>query len=275
MNSINSKVTLNNGYEIPQLGLGLFRTGSGKEMEQAVLAAYENGYRLFDTASVYQNEDSFGEVVKYNGLKREELFITSKVWNSDQGYESTLKAFDKSIKKLKTDYLDIYLIHWAVEGMFIETWRALEKLYKEGLIKAIGVCNFFEHHFKELQGNSEIKPVLNQIEYHPHLQQPKLKHFCDEREIFIEAWGPIKRGAVNEIPLMQKLSEKYSKSPVQITLRWELQKNIITIPKSAKPDRIKHNADIFDFEISLEDVQAINKLDRNDRFGPDPDNFEF
>jgi diketogulonate reductase-like aldo/keto reductase len=268
-------VNLNNGVKMPYIGLGVFGSEEGQETIQAIHWALEAGYRHIDTATLYYNERSVGDAVRTSGIKREEIFITTKVWNSDQGYQNTLDAFHSSLEKLQMEYVDLYLIHWPVQGKFIETWNALEELYEQKLVKAIGVSNFLPHHIKEivkLRGNT---PMVNQIEFHPYLVQPGLLKYCRENNIQVEAWSPILKGRVNDIPLLQQLGRKYGKSPVQITLRWDLQKGIVTIPKSVRKDRIISNADIFDFELSEDEVKQIDALDKEERIGAHPDNFDF
>lgn len=265
-----SKVTLSNGVEMPWVGLGVHRAGSGEEVVNAMNCALQAGYRSIDTATYYQNEHRVGQVVAECGIPREEIFLTSKVWNSDQGYHSTIRAFETSLGKMRTNYLDLYLIHWPQPGTTFETWRAMEELYEKGKIRAIGVSNFMIPHLKRLMENSRIKPMVNQVEFHPELVQPELLKFCKKSLIQMEAWRPIMKGRVNEIPLLQELAGKYGKTPVQVVLRWDLQKGVVTIPKSVTPERIVHNADIFDFELSAEDVARIDGLDRNARIGEDP-----
>jgi diketogulonate reductase-like aldo/keto reductase len=211
-----------------------------------------------------------GEAVNESGIPRDEIFLTSKVWNTDQGYRSTMEVFESSLEKLQTNYLDLYLIHWPQTGTTFETWKAMEELCEKGQIRAIGVCNFLIPHLKRLMENSRIKPMVNQFEFHPDLVQPELLKFCCENQIQPEAWRPIMKGRVNEIGLLQELAEKYQKSPVQIVLRWDVQKGVVTIPKSVTPERIISNADIFDFEISAEDIALIDTLNRNARMGEDP-----
>lgn len=267
----NTKTTkLYNGVEMPWLGLGVHRAGSGAEVINAIKCALQAGYRSIDTATYYQNEHRVGEAIAESGLPREEIFLTTKVWNTDQGYRSTIKAFEASLEKLQTSYLDLYLIHWPQSELTFETWKAMEELYEKGLIRAIGVCNFLIPHLKRLIENSRIKPMVNQFEFHPELVQPELLEFCKDNQIQPEAWRPIMKGRVNELSLLQELSEKYQKSPVQIVLRWDIQKGVVTIPKSVTPERIVHNADIFDFELTEEDVARIDNLDRNARMGEDP-----
>lgn len=272
---IDSKAVLSNGVEIPRFGLGVFKTREGKEVRDAVSWALEAGYRLIDTAAVYGNEEGVGTAVAESPVPRKDIFITSKVWNSDQGYESTFKAFDVSLKKLKTDYLDLYLIHWPVAGKFVETWKALEKLYRDGRVRAIGVSNFLEHHLEDLLPEADIVPMVNQVEFHPRLQQPSLQGLCRGKQIWMQAWSPLMRGAVLEIPELMELGRKYGKTPVQITLRWMIQKDILTIPKSVTQSRIRDNGQIFDFALSVEEMTLIDSLDRHIRTGADPDNFDF
>jgi len=266
---------LYNGIEMPWLGLGVHRAGADSEVFAAIQCALQAGYRSIDTATYYQNEHRVGEAIAESGVPREEIFLTTKVWNSDQGYHSTIKAFETSLEKLQTTYLDLYLIHWPQSELTFETWKAMEELYQKGRIRAIGVCNFLIPHLKRLMENSRIKPMVNQFEFHPELVQAELLKFCHENHIQPEAWRPIMKGRVNEIEILQELSGKYKKSPVQIVLRWDIQKGVVTIPKSVTPERIKHNADIFDFELSPEDVAKIDNLDKKARMGEDPNNVNF
>ena len=270
-----NSVTLSNGEIIPQVGLGVLKAQNGLEVENAVITALENGYRLIDTAAAYRNEDGVGRAIKRSGVPRKDIFLTTKVWNSDQGYEETLAAFERSLQLLQTDYVDLYLVHWPVAGKYKETWRALEKLYKEGKAKAIGVSNFQIHHLQDLMATAEIKPMVNQVEMHPYLQQKELQEFSKLHHIQLQAWRPIMMGEVNHLPAIRSIAEKLGKSPVQVTLRWLVQKEVIVIPKSVKPNRIKDNIDIFDFELSPGDMAAIEALDQGKRLGPDPDNFNF
>jgi diketogulonate reductase-like aldo/keto reductase len=266
---------LHNGVEIPWLGLGVLRTPEGEAVENAVRWALEAGYRSIDTATVYENETGVGRAIKQSGLPREDLFVTSKVWNTDQGYETTLKAFEASLKQLDLDYLDLYLVHWPVKDKFQESWRALETLYNAGRVRAIGVSNFLIHHLESLLETTLIIPMVNQVEFHPYIQQPDLQAFCRKHHIQMEAWRPIMKGQVMQVPELVALAQKYGKNPVQITLRWTLQRGIVAIPKSAQQQRIRDNADIFDFEIEANDLALIDRLDRNQRLGADPDNFDF
>lgn len=268
-------VKLHNGIEMPQIGLGVYKVEEGSEVVQTVKTAIELGYRLIDTASLYQNEEGVGKAIKESGIPREELFITTKVWNTDQGYENTLKAFETSMEKLGLEYLDLYLIHWPVKGKYLETWKALEHLYHEGKVKAIGVSNFQIHHLKDLFENSKEKPTVNQVELHPLLSQEELRGFCAEQDIKVEAWAPIARGRLLEDELLNSIAQKYQKTVTQVILRWHLQNGVIIIPKSVNPSRIKENSEVFDFELSMEDMSKINSLNKNERTGPDPDNFSF
>lgn len=270
--NIKDYTVLNNGVKMPWLGLGVFKVEDGEEVIQAIGSAFKAGYRSIDTAAAYKNEEGVGKALKKSELPREDLFITTKVQNGDQGYESTLKAFDVSMKKLGLDYLDLYLIHWPVKDKYIDTWKAMTKLYKEGLIRAIGVSNFQIHHLENLMSKNEILPALNQIELHPMLSQKKLRDFCANNKIQIEAWSPIMKGNLDN-PVLLELSSKYTKSPAQIVLRWDIQHGIVTIPKSVHENRIIENSNIFDFELSDDDMQKIDSLNIDKRLGLDPDNF--
>ena len=276
MKHIADRVKLNNGVEMPWLGLGVWKAADGQEVSNAVKSAIECGYRSIDTAAVYQNESGVGQGIKDSGIAREELFVTTKVWNSDQGYESTLQAFEESRKKLSLDYLDLYLIHWPVkEKKYIDTWRALEKLYNDGLVRAIGVSNFHIHHLKDIFEVSGIVPVVNQVEYHPLLAQRELHAFCNSHNIVLEAWSPLMQGKLLDDPALTEIAAKYGKSVSQVILRWDLQNGVITIPKSVNPERIAQNGDIFDFELSVEDMERIHAMNKEQRVGPDPDHIDF
>jgi methylglyoxal/glyoxal reductase len=274
-NSLQDTTTLHNGVKMPWFGLGVFKVKEGSEVVDSVMAAIKNGYKSIDTAAVYQNEEGVGQAIKEAGVPREELFITTKVWNADQGYESTLKAFETSLEKLGLEYLDLYLIHWPVANKYKDTWKALEKLYKDGRVRAIGVSNFHIHHLKDLMTDAEIKPMVNQVEYHPHLAQTELLEFCKAEGIQMEAWSPLKQGELLSEPTIVEIAEKHGKSPAQVILRWDLQNGVVTIPKSIKEHRIVENADVFNFELSAEDMNRLNGLNKDERVGPDPDNFDF
>lgn len=267
-------IRLNNGLEMPTLGLGVFRIGDGSPVKNAVRMALTNGYRKIDTAAVYGNEVGVGEAIEESSLKREEIFLTTKVWNDDQGYDSTLRAFQKSLKRLKTDYVDLYLVHWPVKGHFLETWRALNELYREGQVRAIGVSNFQIHHLEQLSEVSDVVPAVNQIERHPLLTQEELRGYCQEKGIVVEAWSPLMKGNL-DLPLLKTIGERHHKIPAQVVLRWHLQDGVVVIPKSVHPHRIKENSEIYDFSLSSEEMKAISGLNQNHRFGPDPDSFNF
>ena len=270
MKDIKSCVILNNGVKMPWLGFGTYKAEDGDKVIEAVKEALRIGYRHIDTASFYGNEEGVGIAIKESRVPREEIFLVSKIWNSDHGYEKTLQAFNTSIKKLGTDYLDLYLIHWP-QSLNKETWKALEKLYKEGRIRAIGVSNFTSKHIKDLLEYAEIIPAVNQVEFHPQLAQNELREFCKKHDIHLEAWSPLMRGQVFQIPLFQDLSKKYERTISQIVLRWDLQMGVVTIPKSTTLTRIKENTGIFDFEISKEDMNEIEKLNKGLRIGMNPD----
>ncbi len=267
--------TLNNGVEMPYFGLGVYLAETGGEVEQAIHWALEAGYRHIDTASIYRNEAGVGKALSESDVPRDEVFITTKVWNADQGFQSTLDAFQASMDRLQLDYLDLYLIHWPVAGKYKETWKALEQLYREGKVRAIGVSNFMIHHLKDLMEGADVVPMVNQMEFHPYLLRSDLREFCGQHNIQYEAWSPLMQGKAFDLPELKSLADKYGKSIAQLLLRWDLQKGVITIPKSTKQHRIVENSDIFDFEIASEDVAQLDAMDRDQRFGPDPDNFDF
>jgi len=271
---LNKYNLLSNNVKMPVLGFGTFKVEDGKQTADAVRQALEIGYRHIDAAAIYNNEEGVGQGIKESGVPREEIFLTSKVWNTDQGYENTLKAFEVSLEKLGTDYLDLYLIHWP-KDLSKETWKALEKLYKDGRVKAIGVSNFKEHHLKEIMKDAEINPMVNQVEFHPQLAQPELLKLCKANGIQVVAWGPLMQGKIFKVELMKELAKKYNKTIAQITLRWDIQSGVVTIPKSTNPVRIKGNSEIFDFEITKEDMQRISILNTGERIGPDPDKIDF
>ncbi|GIN63356.1 glyoxal reductase [Robertmurraya siralis] len=275
VNSLQDTTVLNNGVHMPWMGLGVFKVEDGQVLVDAVKTAIKNGYRSIDTASFYNNEEGVGRAVKECGVPRDQLFITSKVWNSDQGYESTIKAFESTLEKLDMDYLDLYLIHWPVKGKYVDTWRALEKIYKEGKVRAIGVSNFNVHHLEDILAVCEVKPAVNQVEYHPHLTQEEVRAYCEREKIQLEAWSPLKKGQLLNDPTIVEIANKYNKNSAQVILRWDLQNHVVTIPKSITESRIVDNANIFDFTLAEEDMQRISGLNINERTGADPDNFHF
>lgn len=279
MKNLQDTVTLHNGVKMPGFGLGVFKVEEGPELVNAIKVAIKHGYRSIDTAAIYGNEEGVGQGIR-EGLKeanisRENVFVTSKVWNSDLGYDATIAAYETSLKKLGLDYLDLYLIHWPVEGKYKEAWRALETLYKEGKVKAIGVSNFQVHHLEDLMEDAEIKPAINQVEYHPRLTQKELQAFCEKHHIQLEAWSPLMQGELLNNEVLTEIANKHNKSVAQVILRWDVQNGIITIPKSTKEHRIVENASIFDFELTKEEIERIDELNQNHRVGPDPDNFDF
>ncbi|MGM5471890.1 aldo/keto reductase [Bacillus pumilus] len=271
--SLNDTVTLNNGVEMPWFGLGVFKVEDGNQVVDAVKAAIRNGYRSIDTAAVYKNETGVGKAIKESGVKREDLFITSKVWNTDQGYDKALAAFDASLNRLGLDYLDLYLIHWPGPSAetFKDTWRALEKLYKDGKVRAIGVSNFYIQHLEELLKDAEVVPAVNQVEFHPKLTLVELRQYAKEKGIQIEAWSPLMQGKLLDHDVLKDMAARYNKSVAQVILRWDLQSGVVTIPKSINEERIKQNADIFDFELSKEDMEKIDALNNNERVGSNPE----
>lgn len=272
-------VALQGGAGMPWVGLGVYQVEDGDGLVQAVKSAIAHGYRSIDTAAVYANERGVGQAVKEalaeNKLAREELFITSKVWNADLGYEETLAAYEASLEKLGLEYLDLYLIHWPVKGKYKESWRALEALYTAGRVKAIGVSNFQIHHLEDILADAQIKPMVNQIELHPYLSQQPLRSFAQAQGIQIEAWAPLMQGLLLDQPVLMEIAASHGKSVAQVILRWDLQHGIVTIPKSTREQRIIENASLFDFELSPSDMDRIDGLNRDQRTGPDPDNFDF
>ncbi|MCJ0930319.1 aldo/keto reductase [Virgibacillus halodenitrificans] len=265
-------ITLNNNLQMPQLGFGVWQVPND-EVTKAVEKAIEVGYRSIDTAKVYENEEGVGKALANSNVAREDLFITTKVWNSDQGYEKTLQAFDASLERLGIDYVDLYLIHWPTPEFddYVETYKALEKIYKDGRAKAIGVCNFNIEHLQRLLDECEVTPAVNQVECHPYLQQPELKEFCAKHNIYLEAWSPLMQGGeVLENATVKQIAEKHKKTAAQVIIRWHLQYENIVIPKSVTPSRIEENFNVFDFELSTEEMNKLKELNRNERKGPEP-----
>ena len=268
-------LTLNNGVEIPQLGFGVFQIEPEKTKD-ATLAALEVGYRHIDTAEMYGNEKEVGEAVRASDIDRSEIFVTSKLNNGFHAYDDALKAFDQTLADLDIEYLDLFLVHWPLPGVgdFVETWKAMEKMYEGGKVRAIGVSNFQPSHLRRIHGETNVTPAVNQIEVHPYLAQDDVRAFNAEHGIATEAWSPIAQGGVLKDPTIVRIAESLGRTPAQVTLRWHLQRGDIVFPKSVTPSRIKENIDIFDFELSAEDVAAIGALNRNQRTGPDPDTFD-
>lgn len=271
------QIKLNDGNSIPQLGYGVWQVPNA-EASTAVNCAIKLGYRSIDTAMIYRNEEGVAEGIKKSEVPRSELFITTKVWNEDQGYDETLKAFEVSLKKLDLKYIDLYLIHWPSpkRNKFVQSWKALEKLKADGLVKSIGVSNFCIEHFERLANETGTVPALNQIELHPLFQQKELRAFHDKHKIITEAWSPLGQAKILENEIIGKLAQQYQKSPAQIILRWHMQSNIVAIPKSATPSRIEENIKIFDFELSTEDMTKLSHIDSaNGRIGPNPATADF
>lgn len=269
------EVTLNNGIRMPQIGFGVYKVPE-EETQSVVASALEAGYRSIDTAALYRNEAGTGRAVAESGIPREELFVTTKLWNTDQGYDAALRAFDTSLAELGLEYVDLYLIHWPLPArdLYVETWRALEKVYAEGRARAIGVSNFHSAHLRRLIDETDTVPAVNQIELHPRLQQRELREVDAELGIATEAWSPLGRGnGVLENPAVEAVARKHGKTPAQVVLRWHLQLGNIVIPKSVTPSRIRENLDVLDFELDGEDMTAIEALETGERVGPDPETF--
>jgi 2,5-diketo-D-gluconate reductase A len=265
------RIRLNDGTDIPQLGLGVFQVPPD-EVAQVVRYALECGYRSIDTAAGYENEEGVGEAIASSGLPREEIYVTTKLTNSEHGYESALRGFEASRQKLGLSYVDLYLIHWPQPGrdLYMETWRAFEKLKADGLARSIGVSNFLIPHLQRLLAESDVVSVVNQIEVHPALQQRELREFCWDHDIVPEDYTPLARGEVLQDPRIGELAAKHGRTPAQVVLRWHIQEGNIVIPKSTTPARIKENFEIFDFELSEEDMKLFDSLDSGQRTGLDP-----
>jgi diketogulonate reductase-like aldo/keto reductase len=273
--SITDCIVLNNGVEMPRLGLGVLHIGEDSEVSNAVLHALRFGYRSIDTASVYGNERAVGFAIRQSGIPRESIFVTTKVWNDAQREKRTPAAFDESLHRLGLDHVDLYLIHWPVAGCYEETWRDMESIFRSGRARAIGVSNFMPHHLENLLSVSEIAPSVNQVEFHPLLVQPDLMKACRDHGIQVVAWSPLMKGNFARQPAIVEMAGKYRKTPAQIVLRWDLQHEVVAIPKSRAPERIAENGDIFDFELAEEDMRLLDGLNEDKRFGPNPYNFDF
>jgi diketogulonate reductase-like aldo/keto reductase len=261
--TISSTVKLNSGVEMPVLGLGVYQTPPGRVTQEAVKLALKAGYRHIDTASLYGNEEDVGRGVRDSGVPREQVFVTTKLWNSDHGYDSAIRACDRSLHTLGLGYVDLYLIHWPVAELRNETWRALVELRRRGSCRAIGVSNYTVRHLQELLDNSDTIPSVNQVEFNPFLYQEELLRFCSGKGIQLEAYSPLTRGYRLEDPTVLEVARSYSKSPAQVMIRWSLQHGIVVIPKSARPMRIKENSEVFDFEISAADMARLDSLSEN------------
>ena len=275
---MSSKVTpiiLNNGVEMPQLGFGVWQVPDD-EAERAVATALEAGYRSIDTAAIYGNEEGTGRAIAAAGVPREDIFVTTKLWNGDQGYDSTLRAFDTSLQKLGLDHVDLYLIHWPTPARdkYVDSYKAFEKLHADGRVRAIGVSNFEPEHLRRLIDETSVVPAVDQIELHPHLQQRAAREFHAEQGIATEAWSPLGSGkGLLEVPAIVAIARKHGRTPAQVVLRWHLQLGNVVIPKSVTPSRIRENIEVFDFSLDAEDLAAISALDEDRRLGPDPSTF--
>jgi 2,5-diketo-D-gluconate reductase A len=270
-------IMLNNGNTIPQFGFGVFQIPPDQTV-QAVTTALQAGYRHIDTAEGYGNEREVGEAITRSGLDRGEVFVTSKLDNASHRPDDARKAFDGTLDALGADHVDLFLIHWPLptryDGDYVSTWRTLEEFYRDGRARSIGVSNFQPHHLRRLHEEAEVPPAVNQIEVHPYLTQPEVRAFCAEHQIAIEAWSPIAQGLVLGDPTIDEIARRVGKTPAQVVLRWHIERGDIVFPKSVTAARIRENIDIFDFELSGEDVEAITALNRNERTGPDPDTFD-
>lgn len=270
---ISPTTKLHNGVKIPQVGLGVYKVPEN-EVHHSVTTALDLGYRHIDTASYYENEVGVGKAIRDSSVNREEIFVTTKVWNDSQGYQNTLNAFEESFRKLDISYIDLYLIHWPMPDTYLETWEALEYLYKQGRVKAIGVSNFLDHHLKRLLEQAEIKPTVNQIEQHPKLIQKSTVDFCRNNDIVIQSWSPLGKAMYLDDPTIQKIAKRHHKTPAQIIIRWHIQQDFVVIPKSVHKERQKENISVFDFKLSSEEMTLINHLDEGFRLGAHPDEIE-
>ncbi len=272
------EILLNNGRRIPQFGFGVFQI-EPKDTAQATLTALEAGYRHIDTAEMYGNEKEVGEGLRRSGLDRGDVFVTSKLNNGFHRPDDARQAFDNTLDALGFDYVDLFLIHWPLptryDGDFVSTWQTLEEFYREGRARSIGVSNFQPKHLGRLAAECEVVPAVNQVEVHPYLTQAEVRQYCADHQIAVEAWSPIAQGAVLDDPTIKVVAEKVGKTPAQVVLRWHVERGDIVFPKSVTPERIKENIDIFDFELSGADVEAITALNRDERTGPDPDSFDY
>jgi 2,5-diketo-D-gluconate reductase A len=274
--SVSPRVTLNDGNSIPQVGLGVWQTPA-EDTERAVAAALQAGYRHVDTAAAYRNETETGRAIANSGVPRGDIFLVTKLWNSDQGYDTTLAAFDASLDRLGVDYLDLYLIHWPVpaNSLFVDTFKAFAHLHDQGRVRSIGVSNFEPEHLTTLIDTTGIVPAVNQIELHPLLPQHELREVHAKLGIATEAWSPLGQGSLLADPVITGIAEQYGKTPAQVLIRWHIQLGNIVIPKSVNPDRIASNFDVFDFELSEQDMTSIASLETGTRLGPDPRTFNF
>lgn len=268
--AISPTVPLRDGHHIPRVGLGVYQSGRGQETEQAVAEALRIGYRHVDTARIYGNEQDVGAAVRKSGVPREQLYLTTKLWNDDHGYDAALRACDASLKRLGVEYLDLYLLHWPVRGKRLDSWRALEKLQADGKVRSIGVSNFMVHHLEELLGSAKVAPAVNQIEVSPFLQQREVRAFCAKHEIVVEAYSPLTRGERLNYPVVTAIADELSRTPAQVLLRWGLQRDLVVLPKSVHAARIAENAQLFDFELGPNELRSLDALEEGLVTGWDP-----
>ncbi|MDX1544550.1 MAG: aldo/keto reductase [Christiangramia sp.] len=273
ISDINGKFRLINDVEMPYLGLGVYKAKDGAEVINSVGHALETGYRLIDTASFYDNEEGVGRAINKSGIPREEIFVTTKIWIDDQGISSTREALETSLRKLNMDYVDLYLIHWPVPGKFLDTWKIFQELYVEGKARSIGVSNCLIHHLESIKQLGGVQPMVLQNEFHPGLVQQEILEYCENNSIIYQAWSPLMRGEILTNPVIKDLAERYSKTPAQVVIRWDLQKGVATIPKSVHKERIIENSEVFDFELKPGEMAKLDALDNDTRTGAHPDNF--
>ncbi len=271
--SIGSTIDIAHGVHIPRLGLGTYKSTPGEAARDAVVEALRLGYRSIDTASLYGNEEGVGEGIRISGVPRDDIFLTTKVWNEEQGYDSTLEAIERSLARLGTDHVDLYLVHWPMREKMEGTWRAMEAALEQGMTRSIGVCNHLPHHLEELFRHAEVPPAVDQVEFHFWLQQPSLQAFLAEHGIALEAWAPLMKGRVAEVPEVVAIAERLGRTPAQVAIRWILEIGAIAIPKSVHAERIAENLDVFDFHLTDEDHELLTTLDEGVRLGPDPDTY--
>ena len=273
--SLTTTASLHGKVDIPLLGFGVFKVADGDDVESAVATALDVGYRHIDTAAIYRNEDGVGRAIAASQIDRSDIFVTTKLWNSEQGYHSGFAAMDASLAKLGLDYVDLYLVHWPKPQFTRDTWRAMEEIRASGKARAIGVSNFLPGHLDQLLEHATVTPSINQIEFHPHLQSAGLVKYCDDHGIVVEAWSPLKAGQIIEDRTLAAIAAAHDVTVAQIVLRWMIERGIVVIPKSVTPTRIASNADLYGFELNETERAEINAMDRDERVGPDPANFDF
>lgn len=273
LHSLADRVEIAPGVWMPRLGLGTYKAPEGPEVLSEVETGLRIGYRGIDTAALYGNEHSVGEAIRRSGLTREDVFVATKVWNADQGYRSTLAAFSSSLERLGFDFVDLYLIHWPNPELMEPTWRAMQEIQRSGRARAIGVCNFLVHHLELLATFAETPPAVDQLELHPGLQQPEVRAYCAEHGITVQAWAPVMRGRAGDVPELVEIARRHGKTPAQVSIRWILQSGVTTIPKSTHEERLRENADVFDFELTAEEMATIDSIGREQRLGPDPNRY--